>query len=457
MSDAGKYRVPRQGGLKPRVLFLNRSYWPDVEATGRLLTELCEDLSASFDVTVIAGPPHQNPSDARYCAAGTERRGGVRIERVWSSRFAKASLAGRIVNLLSYLAGAAGAAFRVPAADVVVAETDPPVLCFLGAILKGWHRAKLVCYVQDIYPDLAVALGKIPAGCLARWLRKAMVCVYRHADRVIVPSHDMRRVLVSAGVPAEATVCIPNWIDTRRVVPVKQDNAFRRAHGLDGRFLVMYSGNLGLCQPLDDVVRAAERLRGQPEILFTFVGDGVAKRRLQGTARRMGLANVRFFPYQAESALGESLSAADLHLVPLDPRVASYLMPSKLYGVLASGTAVLALAPEGSETARIVRDRGVGIVVAPGQPDALAEAILKAAANRAMLQAMGREARRLAQAEYDRRASTGRFAALLGELVSSGPRQWSQERPHERRTPLEVAQGAATCAQQQAPWDGARP
>jgi glycosyltransferase involved in cell wall biosynthesis len=305
----------------------------------------------------------------------------------------------------------------------VVAETDPPLLCFVGAILKWWRRAKLVCYVQDLYPDLAVALGKIPPGWPARWLRKAMIRVYRNADRVIVPGHDMRRVLVAAGVPADAVICIPNWIDTRHVVPVKQGNAFREAHGLDSQFIVMYSGNLGWCQPLDDVVRAANRLRDRGDILFTIVGDGVSKRRLQQTVARMGLANIRFFPYQAESGLGESLSAADLHLVPVDPRVASYLMPSKLYGVLASESAVMAIAPEDCETARVVRDGGVGFVVAPGRPDALAEAIRRAAENRAELRAMGRCARRLAQSEYDRRTMTRRFGELLGELASPGARQ----------------------------------
>jgi len=426
--------MPSQGERKRRVLFLNRSYWPDLEATGRLLTELCEDLSASFDVTVVAGQPNQNPTQARYCVTGAEHRHGVRIERVWNSKFGKSSLVGRIVNLLSYLVGATVAAFRVRPLDVVVAETDPPLLCFLGALLKWWRRAKLVCYVQDLYPDLAVALGKIPRGWPARWLRKAMIRAYRHADRVIVPGHDMRRVLVIAGVPAEAIQCIPNWIDTRHVVPVKDGNAFRRAHGLDGQFVVMYSGNLGLCQPLDDVVRAAKRLCEERDILFAIVGDGVAKRRLQEAVAQMGLANVRFFPYQAESCLAESLSAADLHLVPVDPRVASYLMPSKLYGVLASGSAVMAIAPEDCETARVVRDAGVGFVVTPGQPDALAEAIRRAAADRVELRAMGREARRLAQSEYDRRTITGRFGRLLGELASTGARQPPQEKSAEGPT-----------------------
>ena len=139
---------------------------------GQLLTELCEDLADSFDVSVVAGQPNQNPTKAKFRSVGVEVRNRVRIMRVWNSRWPKSRLWGRALNLMSYLLAASLAAVRLPRQDIVVVETDPPLLCLLGAVLKRWWRAKFVVYLQDIYPDVAIALGKIPDGRVARRLRR---------------------------------------------------------------------------------------------------------------------------------------------------------------------------------------------------------------------------------------------------------------------------------------------
>ena len=407
--------------VRPRVLFLNRSYWPDAEATGQLLTELCEDLADQFDVTVVAGQPNQNPTGCKFVRNGSQIRNNVVIRRVWHTRFPKSFLPGRAVNLLSYLFSASLAAFGVRRPDIVVVETDPPLLCLLGGLLRRCRRTKLVVYLQDIYPDLAVALGKLPQSWVTRALRKLMFGVYRRADRVVVLSRDMKQLLIDAGVPADRIQCIPNWIDTNTVYPVKQDNPFRREQDLDGQFVVMYSGNLGLCQRLETVIEAADRLRQRDDILFLFVGDGVLKPRLVEMAREKGLSNVRFLPYQPKDRIAQSLSAADLHLVPLDPRIASCLMPSKLYGILACGTPVLAIAPEDCELAELTREHDVGVVVPPGEPEALAEAILRLVDEGWDLAGMGERARRLATQSYDRKRITAQFNAMLTHVLGAEP------------------------------------
>jgi glycosyltransferase involved in cell wall biosynthesis len=402
----------------PHVLFLNRSYWPDAEATGQLLTELCEDLAADFDVTVVAGQPNQNPAGVPFRRWGVETRNGVCIRRVWNSRFPKRFLPGRAVNLLSYLGNAWLATRRRMRADIVVVETDPPLLCLLGAFLQRRWGAKLVVYLQDIYPDVAIALGKLPEGRLARWLRRAMYATYRQADRVVVLSRDMERRLVDSGVAPHRISRIPNWIDTNQVFPHKESNAFREAYGLDGRFVVMYSGNLGLSQRLEDVLAAAETLRDRRDVEFVLVGDGASRRRLEASVRRANLNNVRFLPYQPREQLADSLSAADLHLVSLDPRVSSCLMPSKLYGILASGTPLVAVAPLECELSELTRRRGLGLVVPPGDPAALAKAICWGADHRDRLEEMGLAARKLAERHFDRRRVTRRFARMLNRLVA---------------------------------------
>jgi colanic acid biosynthesis glycosyl transferase WcaI len=406
---------------RKRVMFINRSYWPDAEATGQLLTELCEDLSTSFDVTVICGQPNDNPAGEEYRRRGTQLRNGVRVRRVRHTRFQKRYLPGRIVNYLSFLWGAFWAAFWARRPDVVVVETDPPLLCVIGWYLQRVRGAKMVIYLQDIHPDIAVALGKIRNGRLTRFVRRLLFHIYRRADRVVVLSRDMRQHVIDSGVDAERVVSIPNWIDTEHVRPVKDCNAFREQHKLNGEFVAMYSGNLGLCQRLDDLIAAAGQLKDRQDIRFLFVGEGALKADLVEQVLERALPNVRFLPYQPKSKLAESLSAADLHLVPLDPRIASCLMPCKLSGVLASGTAYIAVAPENCELAELTRERGVGLVVPPGQPKLLADQIANFVDQRQELQAMGSRGRRLAEVEYDRRCVTPRFAGVLEDVLGIAP------------------------------------
>ncbi len=428
MQTVAQSRIVDAKRRKPRIVFFNRSYWPDAEATGQLLTELCEDLADSFDVSVVAGQPNQNPKQAKFRSVGAEVHNGVRITRVWNSRWPKSRLWGRALNLLSYLLAAALAAFRLPRPDLVVVETDPPLLCLLGAVLTRSWRSRFVVYLQDIYPDVAIALGKIPDGPATRCLRKLMFRTYRQADRVIVISRDMRELLVSSGIAPDRIHCIANWVDTIELVPRKDDNAFRAKHGLDGEFVVMYSGNLGLSQRLEDVLEAAHRLRRRADILFLLVGDGAARQPLEDAAARRGLANVRFLGYEPKSELSHSLSAADLHLVPVDPRVASCLMPSKLYGILAVGRPLLAIAPEDCELAEITAGEEIGVVGPPCRPEALAEAICWGASHRGELAAMGRRARSLAEDRFDRRIAIREFEALFSQLLGPDAKAGRKER-----------------------------
>ncbi|HWB01148.1 MAG TPA: glycosyltransferase family 4 protein [Pirellulales bacterium] len=400
-----------------RVLFLNRSYWPEIEATGQLLTELCEDLSPRMQITVLAGQPNQNPDGQAFQRSGAQTRHGVEIHRVWNTRFPKRSFAGKAMNLVSYFAAAWFAAMRLPRPDIVVVETDPPWLCLLGGFLRHWFGCRLVVYLQDIYPDIGVAIGTLREGRFTALLRQLFFGVHRRADRVVVLSDEMRQLLVRAGVAAERIVCIPNWIDTRTVRPMPPPNRFRDEHAAGARFLAMYSGNLGMCQRLEDVVNAAGKLNHRSDIRFLIVGEGARKQQLRDQASKLRLNNLEFLPYQPKSRLGESLTAPDVHLIPLDERVTQFLMPSKLYGVLAAGIATVAVAPVTSDLAKVVRDAQCGVVVPNGNPAALADAIAWCADHPEELAAMGRRGRELAVAEYDRRSVTRRFGDLLEEVA----------------------------------------
>jgi glycosyltransferase involved in cell wall biosynthesis len=402
---------------RPRVLFVNRSYWPDVEATGQLLTELCEDLADDFEVTVVCGRARRVVDDVPPRAEQLRERNGVCIRRVRHTQFDKASFVGRLCNMLTFQLAATWSAVTVPRPDIVVVETDPPFLCLLGRMLQIVRRAKLVCYLQDVYPDIAVALGKLKSGWLASALRSLFFGAYARSDAVVVLSRDMQELLVAGGVPSRVVKIVPNWIDTAAVCPVKLNNRFRHEHDLEDKFVVMYSGNMGMTQNLLQVLDAAELLRGRSDIAFALVGDGADRRNLERSALERRLTNVRFFDYQPKAELATSLSAADVHVVILQPHICRLLMPSKIYGALASGTPVIALTTADCELAEIVREHGLGQVVSDGKARTLAEAIADMAERTDVLAITGQRAREYALDNCTRTASVDRLRKVLSELV----------------------------------------
>jgi glycosyltransferase involved in cell wall biosynthesis len=308
---------------------------------------------------------------------------------------------------------------------VLVVETDPPVLGALGAVLKWWHGRPMVFYLQDLFPEVGLALGRFRPGPLTSFLRWTTQFGLDRADRVIVLGEDMRRRVLDRGVPPAKIDVVPNWADTAAVRPVEPSPALRREWSLNGEFVVMYSGNLGLSQNLEHVLEAARRLQDEP-IAFVFIGEGAAKGGLMATAKDYGLDNMRFLPYQPKERLAESLGAADLHLIPLRCGLAGYMVPSKLYGILAAGRPYLASVDADSEVALVTREHGTGVVVDPDNPHALIDALRWCLAHQDELAAMGRRGRRLAEDRFDRRQSVRRFGEVLRDVL---PRRAGEERP----------------------------
>lgn len=337
-------------------------------------------------------------------------RGNVEIIRTWGTRFPKTPLIARLLNLGTYYMLASLATVRLERPDVIIAETDPPLLGALAALLKRRWRCRLVYNVRDLYPDIAVATGGVRNRFLLAVLRRANRFAYARADTIVTLGHDMARRIIAKGVPAEKVVVIPDWVDCSRVTPL-ESNPFRSRFG--DRFVVMYSGNLGLTQQLEIVLEAAQHLKNDPRIVFVLIGEGARKQRLEESARAMGLENVLFLPYQPVEKLAESLSAGDLHLIPLAPGTAGCLVPSKVYGILAAGRPFIAMMEEDAEVARIARENSVGFVIPAGDARALARTIAECASEPGKLKQMGARARRLAEQSFDRVKVTGQFSSML--------------------------------------------
>ena len=400
-----------------RLLFFNRSFYPDVEATGQLLTELCQDLGNDHDVTVVAGRPYNMKRFGSWLPIRREKHDRVSILRAYNPRLNKRLFAGRVMNLLSYFCFSFVAGFFAKQPEVVIVETDPPVLGLIGLFFARWYHAKFVFYLQDLYPDVGIALGKLKNPLLIRALEACTQRILNAADRVVVLGDDMRERVMAKGYGHPERICvIPNWVDTTQIQPPDVVNLFRQQHGLDGRFVVMFSGNLGLSQGLECVINAACAFAGDDRVRFVFVGEGAAKASLMELARSRHLTNTLFLPYQPKELLSMSLSAADIHLVPLRRGVAGLIVPSKVYGIMAAGRPFISAIEEDSHPAQILREHRCGLRAAPDSPAELEQAIGWALRHPDELQEMGQRGRMAAVNHFDRKISVGKFRTMVDAL-----------------------------------------
>jgi colanic acid biosynthesis glycosyl transferase WcaI len=398
-----------------RVCFFNRSYWPDFGATGQLLTELAEDLVAHHgcEVTVVTGYPLNGCAGLPH----REMRNGVEIVRAAGTTLSPRRFTGRATNYLTYFGSACAAGLRVSPPDVVVALTDPPIVGLAALIAARRHGARFVFLCQDIFPEVAVLLEDFHNRGVNKALELVNRFLVRQADAIIALGDTMKRRLVEGkGADPRKISVIHNWADCAALAPGPKDNAFARAHGLHDRFVVMHAGNIGLSQNLDVFLEAADRLRAHDGIRFVFVGDGSRRAALETSARERGLVNVVFLPYQPRNEMAVSYAAADLFLVSLKPGLAGYIVPSKLYSILAAGRPYVAAVEDACEVAEITGRHECGFNVRPGDADALAARVLDVYRNQPLAAELGRRAREAALA-FDRPRQTAAYAALLRQVA----------------------------------------
>jgi putative colanic acid biosynthesis glycosyltransferase WcaI len=397
---------------RPRLLVLNQYYWPGFEATAYLLSQLCAALADEFDVTVVTGRLATPPA-----GPGRTEHDGVEIVRVRSTAFDRSNLLLRAINYVTYLLGSLSAGLSSRKPDVVLCMTDPPVIANVALFIARRFRVPLVVVSQDVFPEIAVELKRLENKSLIALLRGLIGYYLRRADRVVAIGDTMRRRLVEKGAPADRIAVIPNWVDTSAIAPADKDNEWSREHGLADRFVVMHSGNIGHAQNLDALIRATTFLRDLDDLTVAIIGGGARHAELLALCERLEADPVVFLGYQPRELLSLSLSSADLHVVGLASGLSGYVVPSRLYGILAAGRPVIVAADADSETAHVVEREGCGVVVPPGQPPLLAAAIRAAHDGELDLAEMGKRGREYVVREADRLVAFGRYRSLLHELA----------------------------------------
>ena len=330
-----------------RILLLNQTFHPDLVATAYYSSQLAKELAGrGHAVDVVTGRRAYDDPTRLY--ESHEEWEGVNIHRLTGTGLGKSRKWRRVVDFASVGLKTLARAFFLPRADVVIALTSPPLISVLAAIVCALRGGRFVYWVMDLNPDAAISAGWLRNGSwvgrVLEWLSR--FSFGRSSDIIVLDEYMAQRVL-DKGVSEAKLHVIPPWLNEDHVRFDKTGREeFRKRHGLDEKFVAMYSGNHSPCHPLCDVLQAAGQMREQcPEVVFVFVGGGSEYRRMRQEASEKGLSNVLFLPYQEWDQLSGSLSAADLHIVAMGQPFVGIVHPCKLYNVLSVNAPVLLVAP----------------------------------------------------------------------------------------------------------------
>ncbi|MHC0065527.1 glycosyltransferase family 4 protein [Nostoc sp. UIC 10890] len=407
-----------------RILIYSYNYYPEPIGIAPLMTELAEGLvKRGHEVRVVTAMPNYPERQIYQEYRGkwylNEYKNGVQIQRSYVWIRPQPNLLDRVLLDASFVVTSFVPALIGWRPDVIL-STSPSLPSCVPVALLGWLRAcPVILNLQDILPEAAVHVGLLKNKLLIQLFTLLEKFAYRTASKISVIADGFVDNLRGKGVEADKIVQIPNWVDVNFIRPLpKEDNPFRAAHNLNGKFVVLYSGNIALTQGLESVVKAASVLRHIPDIVFVIVGEAKGLQRLQQECLDCGADNVLLLPFQPRKDLPQMLSAADVGLVVQKKNVVSFNMPSKIQVLLASGGALVASVPDNGTAARAIRQSGGGIIVPPEDPQALAMAILDLYQNPEKVKTLGYKSRQYAVEQYAFEQALNQYESLCYSLTA---------------------------------------
>ena len=397
-----------------RILLLNLYYPPDTSATAKMAETVVNALTRENEVTVLCGRPSYDPAERRaWRLFQAEEKKNVRIVRVGSTAFPRFNMKKRLLNYLSYTALMIPRALFTPC-DAVLAMTDPPFAGIIGALMALLKQKPYFYNIRDMYPDMAVGGSIVAPGRLARVWERLHRWALRRATKVIVLGEDMRNRIAGKGVRADNIEIVRDGTEivsgnAQQSERTQLDNEVIRTIRGDFRFVLLHAGNIGFYGAWQTLIDAAKQLRGDG-IGLVFVGEGAQRTELEAAAN--GASNVRFLPFFPGSKIPSVLAAADAHVITVKRGLEGVVVPSKMYGILAAGKPIVAVAPRETDAVTLGGKMGFGVGADPDRPDELARVIRELANDPERIARMG-EAALAAAPGYDRVIELEKFVKIV--------------------------------------------
>lgn len=398
----------------PKVVFINRYFYPDHSATSQLLTDIAFYLARqSIDVEVITSRQLYDVNDT--ILSPNEVINSVSVRRILTTKFGRNNLAGRAIDYVSFYIMAFFALMKhVNKNDYVVAKTDPPMISVIAEMVCFIKSAKLINWNQDLFPEVGTELGIKALEYVKPLLLFLRNKALKNAHVNIVLGETMKEKLLSLGVNTNDIAIIPNWSDGEKIYPVVKDkNILRKKWGIGNKFVIGYSGNMGRAHEFETILAIAEKLKNNEDIIFVFIGGGAKKQWIENEVKARHLNNFIFKAYQPRENLTQSLSVPDIHVISLFPNLEGLIVPSKYYGVAAAGRACLFIGAKNGEISRILEVNDCGSTIDIGDVQAGVDYILEMKGSKDECQQQGERARSVFSKEFDADIAFNKWIRLL--------------------------------------------
>ena len=400
-----------------RVLLLNLYYPPDTSATAKMARTVVDALIPRHNVTVLCGRPSYDPTERRaWRWYQTEVAGLARIIRTGSTDFRRFEMKKRVLNYLSYVALAVPRALFVPC-DAVLAMTDPPFCGIIGAFVAMLKGKPYVYNIRDMYPDMAVGGSIVEPGLPARIWEGLHRWALRRATRVVVLGDDMRARIIAKGAEPSRIVVVRDGAEIlppNTPLPAADPDVVRTIRG-NFTFVLLHAGNLGFYGAWNTLLTAA-RILASDGVGLVFVGDGAQRAEIEAAAA--GAGNVRFLDFFPAAKIQSVLAAADAHIITVKRGLEGVVVPSKMYGILAAGKPIVAVAPEETDVVTLGRRGGFAVSADPDKPADVVSAVRLLAGDAQKLKIMG-EAARAVSTDYDRVKELQKFVEIFDHLKAA--------------------------------------
>lgn len=362
---------------KKKILIIANYFYPDVASLGQLITDFCFQLKDKYDFTVIAAIPNydrdlQIENDKKKLSFYKEIVNEIKVKRVIVPNINKRSKLSRINYILKYYFNSRKAIRSVKEYDIIFTVSQPPILGGLLGIYakRKMKNSKLIYNIQDFNPEQIEAVKYSNLKILINIMRRVDSISLNYSDKILLVGSDQLETLKNRNKKfLEKAVVINNWSDDEKIIPLDKNNQeiidFKKEHDLKDKFIIMYSGNIGLFYDLKNLIKIMCKFRNNKDIVFLFVGEGAVKDDLIKYSKENNFNNIKFLPYQPKEKLKISLNLADVHLVVNAKGIKGVSVPSKIYGVMAAGKPILGVLEKGSEAREIIEKAECGICIDP--------------------------------------------------------------------------------------------
>ena len=399
------------------LLIINRYFYPDITSVPQLLTELSKDLvRKNIDVSVICSRNSYN-GNKKY--KKYEEYKGIKIFRVGNIYGKNKGLVLRVLELITFFISVFFKSFSVKKTDVLFILSSPPMLAGIGFFIGKLKKAKIVYIIEDIHPEIEIELGMIKSSSLfSKIIRKYNGFILKRVDKIITLGKRMKENIINKySTCPEKIRIISNWADGSRIYPLdKRENLYIEKYSLKNKFVVQYSGNMGLGHEFKTILEGIKRLQNEEDILFQFIGGGAKRKQIEDFVNKHTLTNVMLLPYQKYEYLNYSLNMADIALISIKEGLGGLLLPSKFYGIIASGKPFILVGDEENEIGDFIKKHRIGRFVPEGDIDGFINNIMVYYKNKGILKNEGKMARDVFMEEFDRKISIEKYYKLLTEL-----------------------------------------